>query len=62
MSSTTTAYSRLCVAADAQRVTDTHAVLETFEAAGATWGFPSSVLTDNAAIFNARCQEGSHGL
>jgi hypothetical protein len=51
-------YSRLCVGADARWVTDTHAVLETFEAARLTWGSPASMLTDNAAIFSARFRKG----
>jgi len=51
-------YSRLCLAADARWVTDTHAVLESFTAAALIWGYPASMLTDNAAIFNARARKG----
>lgn len=38
--------------------TDTHGVPESFERAASTWGYPASVLTDNAAIFNARARDG----
>ena len=51
-------HSRLCVAAVARWVTSTHDVLESFHGAAATWGYPASVLTDNAAIFNARARKG----
>ena len=51
-------HSRLCVAADVRVVTDTHDVLESFARAALSWGWPASVLTDNAAIFNARARKG----
>ena len=52
-------HSRLIVAAtvrQACRVTD---VVDTFEEAALTWGYPASVLTDNAAIFNGGPRRGT---
>ena len=44
-------HSRLIVAAVVFRVTKAHHVVDTFEEAATTWGYPASVLTDNGAIF-----------
>jgi transposase InsO family protein len=46
-------HSRLVVASDVRRTFKAVDVVATFHAAAATWGFPSSLLTDNAAVFNA---------
>jgi len=51
-------HSRLCVAAVTGTTTTTHDVVDTFHQAAAQWGYPASVLSDNAAIFNARFRRG----
>jgi transposase InsO family protein len=44
-------HSRLCVASDARAVTKGGDVVASFHRAFAAYGFPASVLTDNAAVF-----------
>jgi transposase InsO family protein len=52
-------HSRLIVAARVVAAsTKVHDVVDTFHAAGATWGYPASVLTDNGAIFNGGPRKG----
>jgi transposase InsO family protein len=46
-------HSRLLVASDVRRSFKAADVVATFHQAAASWGFPSSLLTDNAAVFNA---------
>jgi transposase InsO family protein len=52
-------HSRLCLASRAFRTTTGHAVVDVFAAAGATWGYPASVLTDNGAVYNAASRKGT---
>ena len=47
-------HSRLCLAADARRITKGGDVVASFEAAFTRWGVPASVLTDNGAVFTAK--------
>ena len=51
-------HSRLIVAATARRSFTARDVVAAFHQAAATWGYPASVLTDNAAVFNARSRKG----
>ncbi len=51
-------HSRLIVAARATGTTRVGDVVDTFQEAGARWGYPASVLTDNAAIFNGGPRRG----
>jgi transposase len=53
-------HSRLIVASRVTGVTKVHDVVATFHQAGARWGYPASVLTDNAAIFNAAARKGTN--
>lgn len=53
-------HSRLCVASVAATTVKVTDVLETFEKAAATWGFPASMPTHNAAVFNAGPRAGRH--
>jgi transposase InsO family protein len=46
-------HSRLLVASDVRRTFKAADVVVTFHQAAGTWGFPSSLLTDNTAVFNA---------
>jgi transposase InsO family protein len=52
-------HSRLIVAAKVVAASaKVHDVVNTFEAAALTWGYPASVLTDNGAIFNGGPRKG----
>jgi transposase InsO family protein len=51
-------HSRLCVAAQAFRITKAPDVVTTFHHAAAAWGYPASVLSDNGAIFTAAYRNG----
>jgi transposase InsO family protein len=51
-------HSRLLVAAKALGVFKAADVVATFHAAASTWGFPSSMLTDNGAVFTAAPRHG----
>jgi transposase InsO family protein len=51
-------HSRLIVAAKVLRVTKAADVVDTFEEAAATWGYPASMLTDNGAIFHGGPRKG----
>jgi transposase InsO family protein len=44
-------HSRLAVASRAIRVATAPAVLEVFRSAGARWGFPAALLTDNGCVY-----------
>ena len=46
-------HSRVCVASVARAHTMAADVVATFHAAGSTWGYPASLLTDNGAVYNA---------
>lgn len=52
-------HSRLAVAARVRRVVKVTDVVDTFETAGARWGFPASVLTDNGAVFTGGPRKGT---
>ena len=43
-------------------ITKVHDVVATFHEAGARWGYPASVLTDNAAVFNAAARKGTNAF
>jgi transposase InsO family protein len=47
-------HSRLCLAADARRITKGGDVVASFRTAFGRWGTPASVLTDNGAVFAAK--------
>jgi transposase InsO family protein len=47
-------HSRLCLAADARRITKGGDVVASFGKAFTRWGVPASVLTDNGAVFTAK--------
>ncbi|MCA1708970.1 MAG: IS481 family transposase [Actinobacteria bacterium] len=51
-------FSRVCVAAKVLEVTKSPDVVATLYQAGATWGLPASVLTDNGAIYTASYRGG----
>ncbi len=51
-------HSRLCVASHARCVTKGGDVVESFHQAFADYGFPASVLTDNAAVFSGTSRGG----
>jgi transposase InsO family protein len=51
-------HSRVIVAARVLRITRVPDVVDTFEDAASTWGYPASVLTDNGAIFNGGPRRG----
>jgi transposase InsO family protein len=53
-------HSRLIVASRVTGVTKVHDVVATFHEAGGRWGYPASVLTDNAAIFTAAARRGTN--
>jgi transposase InsO family protein len=44
-------HSRLCVASRAVEVATAHHALKTFRQAGARWGFPAALLTDNGCVY-----------
>jgi transposase InsO family protein len=44
-------HSRLAVGSRAMKVATAPAVLEVFKAAGARWGFPAALLTDNGCVY-----------
>jgi transposase InsO family protein len=46
-------YSRVATGSRVCRVTTARDVVQVFTAAGATWGFPASVLTDNGCVYTA---------
>ena len=46
-------YSRVAVGSRVLPVTTAQGVVEVFTAAGETWGFPASVLTDNGCVYTA---------
>lgn len=51
-------FSRVCVASKVFAVTTSPDVLETLHEAGAAWGLPASLLTDNGAIYTATYRHG----
>jgi transposase InsO family protein len=51
-------HSRLCVASRARRVYRAIDVVTSFHLAAATWGYPASMLSDNAAVFTAAARHG----
>lgn len=51
-------YSRVIVGADVRFTTKAQDVVDSFNKAAATWGYPASVLSDNGAVFNARSRKG----
>jgi transposase InsO family protein len=51
-------HSRLLVASEARRVFKAADVVAAFHQGAATWGFPASLLTDNAAVFTAVPRKG----
>jgi transposase InsO family protein len=51
-------HSRLVVASQAFATTKAGDVVATFHQAATRWGFPASMLTDNAAIFTAEARHG----
>jgi transposase InsO family protein len=55
-------HSRLCVAARARAVFTATAVVEAFQSAAATWGYPETVLSDNGAVFTAAYRGGVGAL
>jgi transposase InsO family protein len=55
-------HSRLVAAATARMVTKAADVVRTFHEAAGRYGYPASVLTDNAAVFNARSRKGRTAL
>lgn len=55
-------YSRMVTNATALPVTTAADVVSTFYKAAAVWGFPASILTDNACIFTAQFRGGRCGF
>jgi transposase InsO family protein len=55
-------HSRLCVASVAKRIFTSHDVTAVFGAAGAKWGFPESMLSDNGAVYTASYRGGVGAL
>jgi transposase len=55
-------HSRLIVASRVTGITKVHDVVATFHDAATRWGYPASVLTDNAAVFNAAARKGTNGV
>jgi transposase InsO family protein len=55
-------HSRLAVGARVMKVATAPAVLEVFREAGATWGLPAALLTDNGAVFTAAPRGGRCAL
>jgi transposase InsO family protein len=51
-------HSRLCVASQALTVVTAHDVVTVFHDTAGQWGYPASVLSDNAAIFTATYRHG----
>jgi transposase InsO family protein len=51
-------FSRVCVASKALAVTSSPDVLATLYEAGAAWGLPASLLTDNGAVYTAAYRHG----
>lgn len=51
-------FSRVCVASTALATTTSPDVVATLYEAGATWGLPASLLTDNGAVFTATHRDG----
>ena len=51
-------FSRVCVASKAFAVTTSPDVVATLYEAGATWGLPASLLTDNGCVFTATHRHG----
>jgi transposase InsO family protein len=51
-------FSRVCVASRALAVTTSPEVVATLYQAGATWGLPASLLTDNGCVFTATHRHG----
>jgi transposase InsO family protein len=51
-------FSRVCVASRALAVTTSPEVVATLYRAGATWGLPASLLTDNGCVFTATHRHG----
>ena len=51
-------FSRVCVASKVFATTNSPDVLETLYEAGAAWGLPASLLTDNGAIYTATYRHG----
>ena len=47
-------HSRLCVASVAAATVTSQMLWETFSSAGATWGYPSSCLSDNGLVFSGK--------
>jgi transposase InsO family protein len=55
-------FSRVCVASKAHEVTTSPDVLGTLYEAGAAWGLPASLLTDNGAVYTATYRHGYSAL
>jgi transposase InsO family protein len=55
-------HSRLIAASRVTGTTKVHDVVTTFHQAGADWGYPASVLTDNGAVFNAAARKGTNAF
>jgi transposase InsO family protein len=55
-------YSRLCVASKVLKVTRSPDVVATLYEAGAVWGLPASLLTDNGCIYTAAYRHGYSAL
>jgi transposase InsO family protein len=51
-------FSRVCVASKVHAVTSAPDVVATLYQAGATWGLPASLLTDNGAVYTASYRHG----
>lgn len=51
-------HSRVVVGADVRFTTKAQDVVDSFHQAGAKWGLPASVLSDNGAVFTARSRKG----
>ena len=55
-------FSRVCVASKVLAVTNSPDVVATLYEAGAAWGLPASLLTDNGAVFTAAYRYGYSAL
>jgi transposase InsO family protein len=55
-------FSRVCVASKVVTVTNSPDVVATLDEAGAAWGLPASLLTDNGAVFTAAYRYGYSAL
>jgi transposase InsO family protein len=51
-------HSRVCIASKVFTITTSRDVVRTFTKAASTWGLPTSVLSDNGAIFTASYRNG----